>query len=1769
MLQKLRCHEKIRRCSEFRIETSMVHQATKQSGVWAFTTLFPLRYLVFLCSTVLCGTVLGADVDCTVVCSFTGSVLTACSGSLAPGDLFDCSSGKTSLTGIASGAFSNLAADLGGGGDFADISMSFAGHSGLKEIENGTFAGMAPNIWINTVDFGSSAIERIAGDGFSALNANYATPSQPRKNLNLVLDFSFLTSSRLEIGESAFKGVWFGHAGSLQLPDTVSHLGPAAFMGAAVPALTLTAPLLQNISEDCFRNMRFLQQGGTGYDWKLVDLFIGTSGGAILSGAFAGISAQDADTSKLGSLTLTVTGRINRIASHAFEGYVGRVSTTQNDAVALSMQLSAGKAAAPTALSATVEPLAFLNARFGGTVIFGTASGTSVHAQWHFANQSLACMQAGALESNQPFAGCEGYNVFPLPPVPPSGGGGGGDSDGKRSRQLQDINTPQVLSALELGSPDEGSSESTAFTTATFEGQVFYPVAHFQAVELGALNMTTFHSDMFSGLAVATVVQPDFPPSSAESIGRCNMAAPTRLPGWLTQGDSELQHTPLTLETHAFRGARLFCNMEFQIALPGNAAHSWSVRLMQGAFAGTLGPITTLHLIGVLNAMPGAFQAAAVSGRLTLAHTNTLSAADNVDPSLILQNDLLTGMQVDQLVVAVYAARAYAVPPFLFRHCAAQSIRLHVLNSNPVAGVHGSLALDGLRVNELSVEGVLSYVAPPAGSGVLPTPGTAYLRNITAGKLNIATAVPPTISLEDGCFSQIRTFDGFNMQQVSSVNPSQTVAQCPNEKAFVPAGSKPLLETVESNLGGIRLRYQQNFDIISFDKSGSGSSGSGSSGEGDIACTCLPGTLPQRFSDSRICVLCPAGLYCGPDGTFACPTGTYNQVGGAASMAECTPCAQGTYSDVQGSTSPVCTSCPVGTFNNATGASSVAQCLACPAGSYAQFTGSAECTPCPLGTFSTAAGARQCTPCPLNTYGAQEGGASAATACRACPTGSGTFSVGTTSPAGCIGSTQLANIQGPSSGPACTAGQSRALDGSCGPCPLGHACPAGVAVPCPAGKFNNRRGSTDLSVCELCPAGSFNPLEGQTSVACVPCPSGSASNAVGATDASTCVDCAAGTSALLSGSTQCSACPIGTYASAPGSRQCLPCPVNTFGSRQGAVSAAAGCFACPSGTNTAGQTGAASSAACRAEAAAPPASCASNQVRDPEDDTRCVDVVCGAGTVLQGAVCVGCAAGTFGDPGAGCVACPPGQLCPGGTFSAIVAPERVTQTSLQLQETQQSAQEIVPVQSETQVGSDGPDANLLIFTVTAALAILLPLFLLLVSSLCSKNTRNMLEWADTFTTDHGYSDGRPIVKKGTVLGGACTFCMATVILGFITASIVQFTTRNTLVSTRFDPAGTAISSPAAVTSDWTMDVAVMLEGVATSADCPAAASAVRFVGGRPGAGSSMENPDWQVQPTAKVYTVQPDPSIAPSSICSYRAVCNQCALQTTLRARMRFPFSAQSASWALKTVRATSEATEGLPLFSVARGSAGATSTQRLRSSAWTLSATREVLQDSRTGDEKFGYLLALSDQSTAYLDGAAAVSGFVPSITPVELNVDVQVAPAASVISVSELQTPLGFIAALGGLVGAVIGIFRFVYAESENKVQAFLVKVGWLRRQDQWQEGQQEGTDVLKPLPTAVHVGAAGYMYNPGAGGRGGGKVPPYGGKRAGQPVPSKAATGSSNAGSMSSSVLAAPPEDANGATVLVMDDAEPAFGGVHSNPVTLGASDSQSVMTDRSHL
>jgi len=416
----------------------------------------------------------------------------------------------------------------------------------------------------------------------------------------------------------------------------------------------------------------------------------------------------------------------------------------------------------------------------------------------------------------------------------------------------------------------------------------------------------------------------------------------------------------------------------------------------------------------------------------------------------------------------------------------------------------------------------------------------------------------------------------------------------------------------------------------------------------------VPGATSQAD-----CFACPAGSYCAagsPTPTY-CPGGSYRGSEGAKSPQECATCTIGNYCPL-GSSTPV--NCSIGSYRASTGAAASVDCGTCPTGYYCPIASSTPAA-CPVGTFLDNTGGlstdscEPCTPgsyCPLHstlptqcaagTYLGTYGGISQDD-CVTCPVG-GYCPVGSTAPTLCA----AGSFRG------VTAGVSQE---DCTTCPTGSYCLAGVsaAASCPAGTFLTTSGGDQLEDCQPCTEGYFCVL-GTSSPA--ECPAGTYRDILGAQGQSDCytcpsgeycvtasvmpTGCAAGTYRATIGAmidTDCLACPAGQYCPFATTTP-VDCPAGTYLTSTGGVDRSS-CVSCPTGNYC-------------PDKSTSPTQCPAGTFRAAvgagasEDCSDCpTGQYCPQGTTTP----TSCAAGTYrnatnGVQSGDCLTCPVGHYCP-------------------------------------------------------------------------------------------------------------------------------------------------------------------------------------------------------------------------------------------------------------------------------------------------------------------------------------------------------------------------------------------------------------------------------------------------------------------------------------------------------------------------------------------
>jgi hypothetical protein len=322
---------------------------------------------------------------------------------------------------------------------------------------------------------------------------------------------------------------------------------------------------------------------------------------------------------------------------------------------------------------------------------------------------------------------------------------------------------------------------------------------------------------------------------------------------------------------------------------------------------------------------------------------------------------------------------------------------------------------------------------------------------------------------------------------------------------------------------------------------------------------------------------CTAGHFCLLD-TFA--------------LGDSTLCQRGHYCPA-GTTSMI--ACPSGYYNKILGASSIAQCLACDAGKTCPAGSVDDSAACPAGYWCTSrTGALGDSippqPCPAGRYGAGRTGLESGGSCEACPSGSYCVE-GSDWPEPCPQGKFSNTVEAPSLGncQSCSVGFACPLTGltaPSSPCAPGHYCPLGTRFafefPCPAGTFTDATSLSDPNACSACPQGYFcppgtggalNPPQPctlgsycpQSSSAPLPCAPGTFANRYHLTDASACDACPASSYCVGGATTISGPCAAGHFCprNTPTATS-NPCPAGTF-TTSTALTNAEECSVCPVG----------------------------------------------------------------------------------------------------------------------------------------------------------------------------------------------------------------------------------------------------------------------------------------------------------------------------------------------------------------------------------------------------------------------------------------------------------------------------------------------------------------------------------------------------------------------------------------------------------------------------
>lgn len=353
--------------------------------------------------------------------------------------------------------------------------------------------------------------------------------------------------------------------------------------------------------------------------------------------------------------------------------------------------------------------------------------------------------------------------------------------------------------------------------------------------------------------------------------------------------------------------------------------------------------------------------------------------------------------------------------------------------------------------------------------------------------------------------------------------------------------------------------------------------------------TCSAGYYSNTSHSNLHCIICPennmsvdgsnecfapclVGSYLTKQGCMACHTNSSTAVYGSTCVCDkgytggengfaCSPCAMGTYKDIEGvgecnsciglNYSPLastdanadCT-CRAGTFLNG------GTCTDCPAGTFKETNGvDVECTECGIGNISTTTGATTCTPC-----GHNEGTGMTYTPCIPC---------NATNDANCVG--------------ACMSGTDAATSRtSCRGCSVNEMFDnATAACICNPDYHRPPMKDTNSNACMLCPEDTFKPVRGDEH--CTPCRQNS--HRVNSVDQGVPCACKAGAFEDEDLQRSCVLCALGTFKDTAGDHACTACDIEQSTDEIGSTAAgdckcAAGsystdlgkCEACPIGT---------------------------------------------------------------------------------------------------------------------------------------------------------------------------------------------------------------------------------------------------------------------------------------------------------------------------------------------------------------------------------------------------------------------------------------------------------------------------------------------------------------------------------------------------------------------------------------------------------------------------
>lgn len=273
---------------------------------------------------------------------------------------------------------------------------------------------------------------------------------------------------------------------------------------------------------------------------------------------------------------------------------------------------------------------------------------------------------------------------------------------------------------------------------------------------------------------------------------------------------------------------------------------------------------------------------------------------------------------------------------------------------------------------------------------------------------------------------------------------------------------------------------------------------------------CPHGTVPERLSGAKKCIVCPPGTYKDPRQATYFP------------KPQCAPCPLMTYSDQYRTRQ--CKLCPLGTYTNVTGSKS---CIPCPSGTSRGRVKQDACQKCRSGTSSKGIGAAACKHikkgCPWGTFQDRNG------ECRACMPGErfdekslSCVQCGPNEVSGGGARTQCKRCP-KNEQPAgdetifeksfceCIPGFKRKEDGLCRPCPVGtfgvtdllktargaKRSSKYVRPHCDACRTGTHGDETGLTRCKICEKGTYSvPGEFEKPTSCTPCSKGTTTEAL-------------------------------------------------------------------------------------------------------------------------------------------------------------------------------------------------------------------------------------------------------------------------------------------------------------------------------------------------------------------------------------------------------------------------------------------------------------------------------------------------------------------------------------------------------------------------------------------------------------------------------------------------------------------------------------------------